>query len=70
MIFLTENLASLFLSIYSIQLEKSNIFLAVLDPTIKTFIWIAAFLGPLSIACLIMLLKRIEKNDPNKIRWR
>ena len=44
--------------------------LATLDPTIKVFIMTSAFLGPISIVSLVILLKRIEKNDPNRIRWR
>ena len=47
-----------------------NIVLAVLDPTIKTFIYVVAIAGPLSIAVLILLLKKIEKNNPERIRWR
>jgi len=43
---------------------------ASLDPAIKTFIGIVAFLGPLAIAGLIFLLKRIEKDDPDRIRWK
>ena len=43
---------------------------AVLDPTIQIFIYVAAIAGPLSIAVLIFLLKKIEKNDPERIRWR
>ena len=44
--------------------------LAVIDPAIKTFLIISAVLGPISIALLILFLKRIEKDDPNRIRWR
>ena len=47
-----------------------SIVLAVLDPTIKTFIYVVAIAGPLSIAVLIFLLKKIEKNNPERIRWR
>ena len=44
--------------------------LATIDPTIKTFVITSIILGPISIALLILILKRIEKNDPNRIRWR
>ncbi len=47
-----------------------SIVLAVLDPTIQTFIYVVAIAVPLSIAVLIFLLKKIEKNNPEKIRWR
>ncbi len=47
-----------------------SIVLAVLDPTIQTFIYVVAIAGPLSIAVLIFLLKKIEKNNPERIRWR
>ncbi len=42
----------------------------VLDPGIKTFLLIVSIIGPTAILLLILLLKRIEKNDPNRIRWR
>ena len=47
-----------------------SIVLAVLDPTIQAFIYVVAIAGPLSIAVLIFLLKKIEKNNPERIRWR
>ena len=47
-----------------------RIVFAVLDPTIQTFIYVVAIAGPLSIAVLILLLKKIEKNNPDRIRWR
>ena len=47
-----------------------SIVLAVLNPTIQTFIYVVAIAGPLSIAVLIFLLKKIEKNNPERIRWR
>ena len=47
-----------------------SIVLAVLDPTIQTFIYVVAIAGPLSIVVLILLLKKIEKNNPERIRWR
>ena len=47
-----------------------SIVLAVLDSTIQTFVYVVAIAGPLSIAVLIFLLKKIEKNNPERIRWR
>ncbi|KGG14454.1 hypothetical protein EV11_1084 [Prochlorococcus sp. SS52] len=43
---------------------------AVLDPGIKLFISIVAIAGPLSILLMFLLLKKIEKNSPDRIRWR
>ena len=45
-------------------------FFAVLDPAIKTFMGIVALAGPLSIVGVIFLLKKIEKDDPERIRWK
>ncbi len=43
---------------------------AVLDPLMKTFIEVVIVVGPLCIACVILLLKKIEKENPDRIRWR
>ena len=45
-----------------------NLF-AALDPSIKGFISFAAILGPICILAMIYLLKKIEKENPDKIRW-
>ena len=64
-----DALARLF-SILTVQrFEMINLF-SVLDPAIKTFIGIVTVAGPLSIAGVILLLKKIEKNDPDRIRWK
>ncbi len=42
----------------------------VLDPLIKNFIEAVIIIGPLSIACVILLLKKIEKGNPDRIRWK
>ena len=44
--------------------------IAALDPYVKIFINGAIILGPLSIATLIIFLKNIEKESPNRIRWK
>ena len=68
------NLAS-----YFARLVGMNILLRVgsidnsitgLDSSIKTFIAVVAILGPMSIAGIIVLLKKIEKKSPDRIRWR
>ena len=46
-----------------------NIAFAVLDPAIKTFLFAVSILGPLCILLLVLFLKRIEKSDPERIRW-
>ena len=49
--------------------EKMNFF-AVLDPLIKTFMQVALVIGPLSLAGLVLLLRKIEKDHPERIRWK
>ena len=46
-----------------------NLFV-VLNPAIKNFIEIVSVAGPLGIAGVIFLLKKIEKDDPDRIRWK
>jgi len=46
-----------------------NLF-AALDPLIKTFIQVVLVIGPLSILGVILLLKKIEKDKPDRIRWK
>ena len=49
--------------------EKMNFF-AVLDPLIKTFMQVALVIGPLSLVGLFLLLRKIEKDHPERIRWK
>ncbi len=49
--------------------DMMNLF-AVLDPLIKTFIQVALVMGPLSLVGVIFLLKKIEKDNPDRIRWK
>ncbi len=44
--------------------------LAALGPEIKLFLILVSILGPISIAILIYFIKRIEKENPSRIRWR
>ena len=48
---------------------KMNFF-AVLDPLIKTFMQVALVIGPLSLVGLVLLLRKIEKDHPERIRWK
>ena len=49
--------------------EMMNCF-AVLDPLIKTFIQVALVIGPLSLVGVVLLLRKIEKDHPERIRWK
>ncbi len=49
--------------------ELINLFSA-LNPLINTFVEVVVIFGPLSIACVILLLKKIEKENPDRIRWK
>ncbi len=50
-----------------VELMKS---FAVLDPLIKTFIQVSLVIGPLSLVSVILLLRKIEKDHPERIRWK
>ena len=43
---------------------------AVLDPLIKTFMQVTLVIGPLSLVGLVLLLRKIEKDHPERIRWK
>lgn len=62
------------LSRLSVVMEDSAVemmnLLAVLDPLIKNFIQVSLVFGPLSLVVLMMLLKKIEINNPDRIRWK
>tara|TARA_Y100001968_G_scaffold8233_1_gene6936 strand:- start:235 stop:447 length:213 start_codon:yes stop_codon:yes gene_type:complete len=45
-------------------------FLSVLDPLIKTFIKVALVIGPLSLVGVVLLLRKIEEDQPERIRWK
>ena len=45
-------------------------FFAVLDPLIKTFMQVTLVIGPLSLVGLVLLLRKIEKDHPERIRWK
>ena len=52
-----------------IIVEMMNRF-AALDPLIKNFIQLSLLIGPLTLAGVILLLKKIEKDHPERIRWK
>ena len=49
--------------------EMMNCF-AILDPLIKTFIQVALVIGPLSLVCVVLMLRKIENDHPERIRWK
>ena len=64
-----DSLSRLLVVIVATVVEKMNFF-AVLDPLIKSFLQVALVIGPLSLAGLVLLLRKIEKDHPERIRWK
>mgnify|MGYP007063349779 CR=1 FL=1 len=44
--------------------------LAVLGPEVKSLLVVFAIVGPMAIGILLFIIKRIEKENPDRIRWR
>ena len=49
--------------------EMMNCF-GVLDPVLKTFIQFILVFGPLSLVGVVLILRKIEKDHPERIRWK
>ena len=64
-----DSLSRLLAVMVATVVEKMN-FYAVLDPLIKTFMQVAIVIGPLSLVGLVLLLRKIEKDHPERIRWK
>ena len=64
-----DSLSRLLVVMVAIVVVKMNFF-AVLDPLIKTFMQVALVIGPLSLVGLVLLLRKIEKDHPERIRWK
>ena len=64
-----DSLSRLLVVMVATVVEIMNCF-AVLDPLIKTFMQVALFIGPLSLVGLVLLLRKIEKEHPERIRWK
>ena len=64
-----DSLLRLFVCIEVLGVEMMNSF-AVLDPLIKSFIQVVIIIGPLTISGVVLLVKRIEKENPDRIRWK
>ena len=64
-----DSLSRLLVVMAAAVVEMMNCF-AVLDPLIKTFIQVALVIGPFSLVGLVLLLRKIEKDHPERIRWK
>ena len=64
-----DSLSRLLVVMVATVVEIMNFF-AVLDPLIKTFMQVALVIGPLSLVGLFLLLRKIEKDHPERIRWK
>ena len=64
-----DSLSRLLVVIVATVVEIMNFF-AVLDPLIKTFIQVALVIGPLSLLGVVLILRKIEKDHPERIRWK
>ena len=64
-----DSLSRLLVVMVATVVEIMNFF-AVLDPLIKTFMQVALVIGPSSLVGLVLLLRKIEKDHPERIRWK
>ena len=64
-----DSLSRLLVVMVATVVEKMN-FVAVLDTLIQTFKQVALVIGPLSLVGLVLLLRKIEKDHPERIRWK
>ena len=64
-----DSLSRLLVVMAAVVVEMMNIF-AVLDPLIKTFVQVALVIGPLSLVGVVLILRKIEKDHPERIRWK
>jgi hypothetical protein len=65
----SDSLSRLSVVMADSAVEMMNL-LAVLDPLIKNFIQVSLVIGLLSFVVLIILLKKIEIDNPDRIRWK
>ncbi len=70
MITITNLILKSKLVIFILSFDLYHPILLGLNPTIKLFIEVALLIGPLSIFILISLLRKIEKDYPERIRWK
>jgi multidrug efflux pump subunit AcrB len=65
----TDQLSRLLVVMAAAVVEMMNCF-AVLDSSIRTFIQVALVIGPLSLVGVVLILRKIEKDHPERIRWK
>ena len=68
--FISPNSLSRLFAVMAVTVFEMMDFFAVLDPLIKGFIQGALVIGPLSLVGVILLLRKIEKDHPERIRWK
>ena len=61
---------SRFLVVITATFVKGMNFFVVLDPLMKTFIQVALLNGLLSPVNVVFLLRKIEKDHPERISWK
>ena len=64
-----DSLSRLLVVMAAAVVEMMN-FYAVLDPLIINFIQVALVIGPLSLVGVVLILRKIEKDHPERIRWK
>ncbi len=64
-----DSLSRLLVVMAATVVDMMNCF-AVLAPFIKTFIQVVLVIGPLSLIGVVLLLRKIERNHPERIRWK
>ena len=64
-----DSLSRLLVVMAATVVDRINCF-SVLYPLIKTFIQVALVIGPLSLVGVVLLLRKIEKDHPERIRWK
>ena len=64
-----DSLSRLLVVMAATVVQMMNCF-AVLDPLIITFIQFALVIGPLSLVGVVLLLRKIGKDHPERIRWK
>ena len=64
-----DSLSTLSVVTAATVVDRINYF-AALDPLIKTFIQVALVIGPLSLVGVVLLLRKIEKDHPERIHWK
>ena len=64
-----DSLSRLLVVMAAAVVEMMNCF-SVLDPLIKNFVQVSLVIGPLSLVGVVLILRKIEKDHPERIRWK